>query len=108
MARVEEVSGDLTPLTEMSNSCTSMTDDSMDKVIIPEEYQEELENLLKENNDLFAFTDLELGRTDAIKMKIDTGNHPPIRLKPYRTPLNQRPVVDKAVEDMLHANIIRP
>ena len=108
VARVEEVSGDLTPLTEMSNSCTSMTDDSMDKVNIPEEYQEELEKLLGENNDLFASTDLELGRTGAIKMKIDTGNHPPIRLKPYRTPLNQRPVVDKAVKDMLHANIIRP
>ena len=45
---------------------------------------------------------------DAIKMKIDTGDHAPIKLKPYRTPLNQRPIMDKAIQDMPQANIIRP
>ena len=75
---------------------------------IPTKYKRKLERLLKDNADLFAATDMELGRTDAIKMKIDTGDHAPIKLKPYRTPLNQRPIMDKAIQDMLEANIIQP
>ena len=41
-------------------------------------------------------------------MSIDTGNHPPIKLSPYRTPFTKPPIVDKAVNDMLAANIIHP
>ena len=41
-------------------------------------------------------------------MKIDTGNHKPIKLKPYRTPFTKRPIVDKAIDDMLAANVIQP
>ena len=40
-------------------------------------------------------------------MKIDTQNHPPIKLRPYRTPIKDREVVDKAVDEMLEANVIR-
>ena len=32
----------------------------------------------------------------------------PIRLKPYRTPFSKRATVDKAIDDMLAANIIQP
>ena len=39
-------------------------------------------------------------------MKIDTGDHPPIRLRPYRTPVHKRGVVEEAVKDMLDAGII--
>ena len=41
-------------------------------------------------------------------MSIDTGNHPPIKLIPYRTPFVKHPIVDKAVNDLLAANIICP
>lgn len=111
IARAEEVSGDCFSISEISQGW-SLSDDDDKKTVnldtIPEEYRDDLKKLLRDNDDLFAATDLQLGRTDAIKMKIDTGDHPPIRLKPYRTPLNQRPVVDKAVDDMLEANVIRP
>ena len=40
-------------------------------------------------------------------MKINIGDHSPIRLKPYMTPLTQRPIVEKAVKEMLDADIIR-
>ena len=40
-------------------------------------------------------------------MKIETGDHPPIKLRPYRTPLNTRKIIDKAVDEMLEANIIQ-
>lgn len=34
-------------------------------------------------------------------MQIDTVTHPPIKLKPYKTPLQSRDIIDKAVDDML-------
>ena len=40
-------------------------------------------------------------------MTINTGSHVPIRLKPYRAPLNQRKITDKTMEELLAANIIR-
>ena len=39
-------------------------------------------------------------------MKIETGNHPPIKLKLYHTQLNNRKVIDTAVDEMLEAKII--
>ena len=53
-----------------------------------------------------AARDINLDHTDTVKMTIDTGDHPPIKLKPYRTPLNKRHIVEKAVDDMLEAGII--
>ncbi|CAC5357898.1 Retrovirus-related Pol polyprotein from transposon 297,Retrovirus-related Pol polyprotein from transposon 17.6 [Mytilus coruscus] len=40
-------------------------------------------------------------------MRIDTGDNPPVKLKQYRTPLHKREIVNKAITDMLEANIIR-
>jgi hypothetical protein len=47
-----------------------------------------LKKIILYNEDIFAEKDTELWRTDTIKMKFNTGDHSPIRLKPYRTPLN--------------------
>ena len=60
-----------------------------------------------DNKDIFASKDSQLGHTDTIKMKIDTGDHPPIKLRPYRTPLNKRAIIDEAVDEMLDAGIIQ-
>ena len=65
-------------------------------------------DLIEQNIDLFAEKDTDLGKTNMIKMSIDTGNHPPIKLIPYRTPFAKHPIVDNAVFDMLAANIICP
>ena len=71
-------------------------------------FQDIVGKLVRYNPDLFAEKDTELGKTHAVKMKIDTGDHKPIKLKPYRTPFTKRPVVDKAIDDMLGANILQP
>ena len=63
---------------------------------------------MEQNLDLFAEKDTDLGKTNTIKMSIDTGNHPPIKLRPYKTPFAKYPIVDMAVNDMLAANIIHP
>ena len=36
-------------------------------------------------------------------MKIDTGNNPPIKLKPYRTPIHKRKLVEETLNEMLEA-----
>ena len=41
-----------------------------------------------------------------MKMSIDIGNHPLTKLRLYRTPFAKCPIVDKAVNYKLAANII--
>jgi hypothetical protein len=64
--------------------------------------------LCQEYRDVFAESDLELGHTDVVKMKIDTGDSPPIRLRPYRTALKDRAFLEEYLTKQLEANLIRP
>lgn len=73
---------------------------------VPDKHRSQMESLIKKNRDLFAKTDSELGYTDVVKMKIDTGDHEPIKLRPYRTPINNRKIIDKAIDEMLDAGVI--
>ena len=74
---------------------------------VPDKYRSKIENLILKNQDLFASKDSELGHTDTVKMKIDTEKNDPIKMRPYRTPLKNREVIDKAIDEMLDANVIR-
>ena len=78
------------------------------KIFVPVNHRGTIEDLIEQNVDLFAEKDTELRKTNMIKMSIDTGNHPPIKLRPYRIPSAKHPIVDKAVNDMPAANIICP
>jgi len=82
-------------------------DDWLDDLSVPGDFEGDVKKLVTENRDLFAQTEAELGHTDTVKMKLDTGEHPPVKMKPYRTPLNKRAVIDNAVDEMLEAGIIR-
>ena len=73
----------------------------------PLEYRSIVAELLNENKDLFAAKDSDLTFTNTVKFKIDTGDAPPIRLRPYRIPLKNQPIVNRAVDEMLEAGIIR-
>ncbi|VDH96240.1 Hypothetical predicted protein [Mytilus galloprovincialis] len=74
--------------------------------VLPE-HKEIVDTLISKNRDVFALKDSELGHTETVKMEIETGNHEPIKLKPYRTPLHKRSIVNKAIDEMLEAGIIR-
>ena len=41
-------------------------------------------------------------------MKLDTGQNPPVKQRPYKTPFSQRPLVEKHIEDMLQTGVISP
>ena len=76
------------------------------QVDVPDEHKSKVIKLLQRNADIFASNDAELGHTDIIKMKIDTGNASPIKQKPYHTQLKNREVIDTAIDQMLEAKII--
>ena len=82
VARAEEVSGEMTPVTGIEG-CT-LTDDegSADcKANIPDEFRDAIVKLLEENKGLFVKNDLDLGRTNTVTCKIDTGTHPPYHIE---------------------------
>lgn len=74
---------------------------------VPQQYRSKIENIILKNQDLFASKDSELGHTDTVKMQIDVGENEPIKMRPYRTPLKNREVIDKAIDEMLDANVVR-
>ena len=50
-------------------------DDQKQKIIVPVNHRETLADLIEQNVDLFVERDTNLGKTNIIKMSIDTGNH---------------------------------
>ena len=84
-------------------------DDLKEKIIVPINHRETNEDLIEQNVDLFVEEETDLEKTtNTVKMSIDTGNHPQIKLRSYRDPFAKHPVIDKVVDDMLAANIICP
>ena len=63
--------------------------------------------IVNEYSNIFITSDTQLGCARGTKMTIDVGNTPPIRLKPYRCPISSRQYIEKAINDMLQAGIIR-
>ncbi|ESP03280.1 hypothetical protein LOTGIDRAFT_171627 [Lottia gigantea] len=78
-------------------------DDCFKDIDVPDIHRSKVIDILTNYRDIFATNDMELGQTDTVKMKIDIGDHSPIKLRPYRTPLNKRQIVDKAIDDMLES-----
>ncbi|KAL5006703.1 hypothetical protein ScPMuIL_015509, partial [Solemya velum] len=73
---------------------------------VPREHRKQVLGVIRKNKDLFAKKDTELGQTSTVTMKIDTGDHPPIKMRPYRVPLHKRKIIDSAIDEMLEAKVI--
>lgn len=98
--------GRVTP-TETTEICEIQNDTSEDeKINVPRKFETSIKSIIRRNKDLFAKKDSDLGLTNTVKMSIDTGDHDPIKNRPYRVPLNKRQIIDKAVKEMLDAKII--
>ena len=63
-------------------------------------------DILKRNRDIVAKTDLDLGATSTVLANITT-DHPPIKKKAYRAPLNKQKVIDDAINEMMEAGVIK-
>ena len=80
--------------------------DDLKEIQVPLQHRRNITTLIQQNKDLFAKKDTDLGHTDTVKMRIDTGDHRPLKNRPYRTPLNKRKIIDKAIDEMLEAKVI--
>ena len=75
-------------------------------ITVPESYRRKLRSLLSSNREVIAMTNKELGQTETVEMRIDTGDHPPIKLRPYRSPTHKRKLVEEAVKEMMDSGMI--
>jgi len=91
-----------------SEKITPSTEPVKDSEInVDPQYLPIISDLINEYRDLFIDNDCELGAIKGMKVHIDTGDSPPIRLRPYRCPLNTRKYIESAVKEMLEAGVIR-
>ena len=63
---------------------------------------------LKQQEHMFAASDLELGTTHLMEFGIDTEGHVPIRQRPYRVAWTQKKIIDEHLDTMLKAGVIVP
>ena len=81
--------------------------DSCIKNLSPEQ-QKAAFNLLQKHLDVFARSKTDLGKTNIVTHKIETGNARPIKQQPRRIPLHKKEAAREEVERMLKAGIIEP
>ena len=69
--------------------------------------EQELENLLKRYEDIFAKDEYDLGRTDIVKHEIDTGNCKPIKQAAYKVNPHKKKIIEDEVKKMFKKGVIR-
>lgn len=72
------------------------------------ENKNQLKDFLCSYADVFSTSSSDIGHTELIKHKINTGNAPPIKQRPYRLPLAKREAAEKEIETMASRGIIEP
>ena len=102
-AEVSEITTNTSPTSEIEHRGHKANLDH-----VPWRQCAKVETLLQKYQNLFSKGDTDLGRTNVVSMKIDTGNHPPVKQKPYRTPFAERPMVEQQLADMLSAGVVSP
>ncbi|CAC5405632.1 unnamed protein product [Mytilus coruscus] len=70
--------------------------------------KQKVRSLLIEIQELFASSDVDLGRTNLVKHEINTGNARPFKEPPRRTPYHLNKVVNDNIDIMLQKGIIEP
>ena len=70
-----------------------------------ENFRPQVEALLRKNSDSFAFSDLEITKTNTITMDIKTTG-PPVNTRPYRTPLHDKAKLEEVINTLVKNNII--
>lgn len=81
---------------------------SLDDSDLTEEQKQKLYTFIASNRNSFAKDTSELGCTNLHEHRIDTGNAPPQRKRPYRVSPQIKQQIDEQIEDMLKNDIIEP
>ena len=81
---------------------------NLDDQALTNEERAKLDDLLEEFSDIFALDDSELGCTNVVQHTIDTGNHSPIKQRPYRTPISRQEKISEMINNMREQGVIQP
>jgi hypothetical protein len=73
-----------------------------------DEQIKQLESLLYEFKDLFAFDSSQIGECNVLQYSIDTGNSKPIKRSPYRYSASQREEINRQAQKWLDLGIVAP
>ena len=105
--KVEKPSPDQTEfeLTEHVNVLFLQTIEGVD---LPDESVQGLKLLLRNHQDTFASSSMDLGFCPLVKYDIDTGDARPIKQSPRRPPIAAREAEDEILNEMLEKGVIEP
>ena len=92
---------------ELPPHVAELFNQTCDRESLPEETRRGLKALLCKHASLFAKDDKDLGRTHIVEHDIDTGDAVPIRQPPRRPPTALQPEMDKIIQDLLSAGVIK-
>jgi hypothetical protein len=81
---------------------------SVEKLEITSEEKMNLSELIEEFEDVFALNPTELGRTNVVEHRIDTGNSAPLIQPPRRVPFALKAKVDELVNEMMKQGVVQP
>ena len=93
-------------LQEINDIVNPESSDDSKPHITPPQYKE-IDEIIKEFEDIFARNTNYLPATDLMEMKIELTDDTPINAPSYRIPLHKTEQVDAAVNELLEADIIR-
>ena len=72
------------------------------------EYKAQLKDLLTEYKDIISSDELDLGRTELVEHRIDTGDARPVRQTLRRSPAAYAHIIDEQLETLMKQGIIEP
>ena len=75
---------------------------------VEQEHLKELKKLILEYSDIFATSNIDLGKLDSVKHEIKVQRHPPIKQRPYRVPYSLKETMASQVREMIEAGVIIP
>ena len=75
---------------------------------LTDEQERQVKQLLNENREVFSTSEFDLGRTNLVQHRIDTGINKPFKQQLRRHPMAYLPVIDEHVEKMLANDICEP
>ena len=75
---------------------------------VEETHHNDIAKLLCEYQDVFAKSDVDIGRTNKVRHGINTGDHPPLKERPRRFPLKEQEEIDRQIKQLLDTGMIEP
>ncbi|KAK3083689.1 hypothetical protein FSP39_001513 [Pinctada imbricata] len=107
----------------VSGQCGAITTEIKDEAVLPDHLQDlfkrsivhltedqkaDLKSLLIKYQDIFSKSSQDIGQTNAVQHRINTGTAPPIRQPPRRLPFGKREIEKEEIQKMLEKGVIEP